>query len=43
MLLHTINAMRITVILVMGHDRLYSMLKNQFDKEIKITIRVFHA
>jgi polyribonucleotide 5'-hydroxyl-kinase len=36
MLLHTINAMRITVILVMGHDRLYSMLKNQFDKEIKI-------
>jgi hypothetical protein len=36
MLLHTINAMRITVILVMGHDRLYSMLKNQFGKEIKI-------
>ena len=36
MLLHTINAMRITVILVIGHDRLYGMLKNQFDKEIKI-------
>ena len=36
MLLHAIKVMRITVILVMGHDRLYSMLKNQFDKEIKI-------
>jgi mRNA cleavage and polyadenylation factor CLP1 P-loop len=32
----TKHAMCITVILVMGHDRLYSMLKNQFDKEIKI-------
>ena len=36
MLLHTINAMHITVILVIGHDRLYGMLKNQVDKEIKI-------
>jgi polyribonucleotide 5'-hydroxyl-kinase len=37
MLLHTIQAMRITVILIMGHDRLYSMLKGKFDKDgIKI-------
>ena len=28
MLLKTIETMRITVVLIMGHDRLYSMLKN---------------
>ena len=33
MLLKTIDAMRITVILIMGHDRLYSMLKSHFETE----------
>lgn len=32
MLLQTIDVMRITVVLIMGHDRLYSMLKNHVDK-----------
>jgi polyribonucleotide 5'-hydroxyl-kinase len=38
MLLKTIEAMRITVVLVMGHDRLYSMLKssNQDKKNLKV-------
>ena len=31
MLLHTVDAMRINVILIMGHDRLYSMMKSHFN------------
>jgi len=33
LLLHAVSTLRITVILVMGHDRLYSMLNNHFPKE----------
>jgi polyribonucleotide 5'-hydroxyl-kinase len=33
LLLHTIHAMRISVILVMGHDRLYSMLSSHISKQ----------
>lgn len=37
LLLHTINAMRISVVLIMGHDRLYSMLKSQYvENDLKI-------
>jgi len=35
-LLHTISALRITVILVMGHDRLYSMLTNRFPEQQQV-------
>lgn len=37
MLLKTIDAMRINVILIMGHDRLYSMLKNHIEKEPQLS------
>jgi polyribonucleotide 5'-hydroxyl-kinase len=33
MILHTIDALDIDVVLIMGHDRLYSMLSTSFDKE----------
>lgn len=33
LLLHAVSTLRITVILVMGHDRLYSMLNNHFPKQ----------
>jgi len=32
LMLHTVKALRINVILVMGHDRLYSMLNSHFNK-----------
>jgi polyribonucleotide 5'-hydroxyl-kinase len=32
LLLHTVEALRITVVLVMGHDRLYSMMSSHFSK-----------
>lgn len=32
MLLHTVDALRISVILIMGHDRLYSMMNSHFNK-----------
>lgn len=32
-LLHAVDALRITVVLVMGHDRLYSMLSSHFSKQ----------
>ncbi|CAB9509507.1 Polyribonucleotide 5'-hydroxyl-kinase Clp1 [Seminavis robusta] len=32
LLLHTINVMKITVVLIMGHDRLYSMMSNHIKK-----------
>jgi len=37
MLLKTIDAMRISVVLIMGHDRLYSMLKNHVEKEPQLS------
>jgi polyribonucleotide 5'-hydroxyl-kinase len=33
MILHTIDALDIDVVLIMGHDRLYSMLTTQFNKD----------
>jgi polyribonucleotide 5'-hydroxyl-kinase len=33
LLLHTLDAMRITVVLVMGHDRLYSMMSSHVQKQ----------
>jgi polyribonucleotide 5'-hydroxyl-kinase len=33
LLLHTVTALRITVVLVMGHDRLYSMMRNAIAKK----------
>jgi polyribonucleotide 5'-hydroxyl-kinase len=33
LLLHSVTALRISVILVMGHDRLYSMMKNAIAKQ----------
>jgi len=33
LLLHAVSTLRITVILVMGHDRLYSMLNNHFPEQ----------
>jgi polyribonucleotide 5'-hydroxyl-kinase len=32
LLLHTVTALRINIVLVMGHDRLYSMMKNSIAK-----------
>jgi len=32
LMLHTVKALKINVVLVMGHDRLYSMLNNHYDK-----------
>lgn len=34
LLLHTIQVMDITVVLIMGHDRLYSMITNHFKKKV---------
>lgn len=33
LLLHTVDALRISVVLVMGHDRLYSMMSSHFSKQ----------
>lgn len=33
LLVHAVGALRITVVLVMGHDRLYSMMKNDLAKQ----------
>ena len=33
LLLHTVSALRINVVLVMGHDRLYSMMKSTLTKQ----------
>lgn len=32
LLLNTVNVMKITVVLILGHDRLYSMMSNHFKK-----------
>lgn len=39
LLLHTVSALRINIVLVMGHDRLYSMMKNNL-KKTNATVRV---
>lgn len=40
MLLNIIETMRITVVLIMGHDRLYSMLKNDFNKDDSALLKI---
>lgn len=40
LLLHSIQALSITVVLVMGHDRLYSMLKSKVDKDVTKLIKL---
>jgi polyribonucleotide 5'-hydroxyl-kinase len=40
LVLHTIEVMRINVILVMGHDRLYSMLQSHIQKKTTGSIKV---
>jgi polyribonucleotide 5'-hydroxyl-kinase len=38
LLLHTVSALRINIVLVMGHDRLYSMMKNALKKQESIKV-----
>ena len=37
LLLHTVDVMHINVVLIMGHDRLYSLMSNHFNKKKKTT------
>jgi len=39
LLLHSVQALRISVVLIMGHDRLYSMMKNSL-KKVNESIKV---